>query len=70
MTGTAETGSPEFDKIYRLEVTVIPTNRAAAAASRIPTSSIAPRKRKYFAAQMRFKDSTTPVSLFSSGPLD
>jgi preprotein translocase subunit SecA len=28
MTGTAETEAPEFDKIYRLEVIVIPTNRA------------------------------------------
>jgi preprotein translocase subunit SecA len=27
MTGTAETEAAEFDKIYRLEVTVIPTNR-------------------------------------------
>ena len=27
MTGTAETEAPEFDKIYRLEVLVIPTNR-------------------------------------------
>jgi len=27
MTGTAETEAPEFDKIYRLEVIVIPTNR-------------------------------------------
>jgi preprotein translocase subunit SecA len=27
MTGTAETEAPEFDKIYKLEVTVIPTNR-------------------------------------------
>jgi preprotein translocase subunit SecA len=27
MTGTAETEAPEFDKIYRLEVTVIPTNQ-------------------------------------------
>jgi preprotein translocase subunit SecA len=27
MTGTAETEAPEFDKIYRLEVVVIPTNR-------------------------------------------
>ena len=26
MTGTAETEAPEFDKIYRLEVVVIPTN--------------------------------------------
>ncbi len=27
MTGTAETEAPEFEKIYRLEVVVIPTNR-------------------------------------------
>ena len=27
MTGTAETEAPEFDKIYRLEVMVIPTNK-------------------------------------------
>src|ERR1700733_10988828 len=28
MTGTAETEAPEFDKIYKLEVVAIPTNRA------------------------------------------
>jgi preprotein translocase subunit SecA len=28
MTGTAETEAPEFDKIYKLEVIVIPTNRS------------------------------------------
>src|SRR6202021_2085063 len=28
MTGTAETEAPEFDKIYKLEVVVIPTNKA------------------------------------------
>ena len=27
MTGTAETEAAEFDKIYKLEVVVIPTNR-------------------------------------------
>src|SRR4029079_8232521 len=27
MTGTAETEAPEFDKIYKLEVIAIPTNR-------------------------------------------
>ena len=27
MTGTAETEAPEFDKIYKLEVVVIPTNK-------------------------------------------
>jgi len=27
MTGTAETEAPEFDKIYKLEVLAIPTNR-------------------------------------------
>ena len=30
MTGTAETEAPEFEKIYRLEVVVIPTNRPIA----------------------------------------
>ena len=29
MTGTAETEAPEFDKIYKLEVLAIPTNRPA-----------------------------------------
>src|SRR5208283_1026799 len=28
MTGTAETEAPEFDKIYKLEVVAIPTNKA------------------------------------------
>src|SRR5260370_11090905 len=28
MTGTAETEASEFDKIYNLDVTLIPTNRA------------------------------------------
>ena len=27
MTGTAETEAAEFDKIYKLEIVVIPTNR-------------------------------------------
>ncbi len=31
MTGTAETEAAEFDKIYKLEVVVIPTNKHAAA---------------------------------------
>ena len=31
MTGTAETEASEFDKIYRLEVMVIPTNKIDAA---------------------------------------
>ena len=45
MTGTAETEAAEFEKIYKLEVTVIPTNRDACAASRIRTWCIAPKKR-------------------------
>jgi len=49
MTGTAETEAPEFDKIYRLEVTVIPTNRALL---RIENADVVYRteKEKYFAA--------------------
>src|SRR4030088_3713915 len=49
MTGTAETEAPEFDKIYKLEVIVIPTNRQM---SRLENPDIVYRteKEKYFAA--------------------
>jgi preprotein translocase subunit SecA len=48
MTGTAETEAAEFDKIYRLEVVVIPTNRKL---SRIEYPDVVYRteKEKYFA---------------------
>ncbi len=49
MTGTAETEAPEFDKIYKLEVTVIPTNRPLL---RVENPDIVYRteKEKYFAS--------------------
>jgi preprotein translocase subunit SecA len=49
MTGTAETEAPEFDKIYKLEVTVIPTNRTLL---RVENPDIVYRteKEKYYAA--------------------
>jgi preprotein translocase subunit SecA len=49
MTGTAETEAAEFDKIYKLQVTVIPTNRALL---RVENADIVYRteKEKYFAA--------------------
>ena len=49
MTGTAETEAPEFDKIYKLEVVVIPTNRTLL---RIENADVVYRteKEKYFAA--------------------
>ena len=49
MTGTAETEAAEFDKIYRLEVVVIPTNRQLL---RIENPDVVYRteKEKYFAA--------------------
>ena len=49
MTGTAETEAAEFDKIYRLEVVVIPTNKRLL---RIENPDIVYRteKEKYFAA--------------------
>jgi preprotein translocase subunit SecA len=49
MTGTAETEAAEFDKIYRLEVVVIPTNRTLL---RIENPDIVYRteKEKYFAS--------------------
>src|SRR6202162_4393945 len=48
MTGTAETEASEFDKIYKLEITVIPTNRAML---RIENPDVVYRtaKEKYFA---------------------
>jgi preprotein translocase subunit SecA len=63
MTGTAETEAPEFDKIYRLEVIVIPTNRTLL---RIENPDIVYRteKEKYFAASdeiQRLHDSGQPV---------
>jgi preprotein translocase subunit SecA len=49
MTGTAETEAAEFDKIYKLEVVVIPTNKEM---RRIENPDIVYRteKEKYFAA--------------------
>jgi preprotein translocase subunit SecA len=54
MTGTAETEAPEFDKIYKLEVVVIPTNKPLV---RIENSDIVYRteKEKYFAASDEIK---------------
>ncbi|HET7873689.1 MAG TPA: preprotein translocase subunit SecA, partial [Terriglobales bacterium] len=48
MTGTAETEAPEFEKIYKLQVMVIPTNRTLL---RIENADIVYRteKEKYFA---------------------
>jgi preprotein translocase subunit SecA len=48
MTGTAETEAAEFDKIYKLEITVIPTNRIM---QRIEFPDVVYRtaKEKYFA---------------------
>jgi len=49
MTGTAETESPEFEKIYRLEVMVIPTNQLMRRAEN-PDMVYRTEKEKYFAA--------------------
>ena len=45
MTGTAETEATEFGKIYNLDVMVIPTNKAAAAAGKC-RRRVPHRKRK------------------------
>ena len=63
MTGTAETEAAEFDKIYRLEVTVIPTNKPLL---RIENPDVVYRteKEKYFAAAdeiQRLHDTGQPV---------
>src|SRR5499427_6524043 len=49
MTGTAETEAAEFDKIYKLEVTVIPTNRPLLRKEN-PDMVYRTEKEKYFAA--------------------
>ncbi|HJZ81497.1 MAG TPA: preprotein translocase subunit SecA [Pyrinomonadaceae bacterium] len=49
MTGTAETEAAEFDKIYKLEVTVIPTNRQLLRKEN-PDVVYRTEKEKYFAA--------------------
>ncbi|HMK23452.1 MAG TPA: preprotein translocase subunit SecA, partial [Terriglobales bacterium] len=63
MTGTAETEAPEFDKIYKLEVVVIPTNKTLL---RIENPDVVYRteKEKYFAAAdeiQRLNESNQPV---------
>ncbi len=63
MTGTAETEAPEFDKIYRLEVVVIPTNKTL---RRLENPDIVYRteKEKYFAASdeiQRLNQTSQPV---------
>jgi preprotein translocase subunit SecA len=63
MTGTAETEAPEFEKIYKLEVIVIPTNRTLL---RLENPDIVYRteKEKYFAAAdeiQKLHDSNQPV---------
>jgi preprotein translocase subunit SecA len=63
MTGTAETEAPEFDKIYRLEVIVIPTNRTLLRQEN-PDIVYRTEKEKYFAAAdeiQRLHDSSQPV---------
>jgi preprotein translocase subunit SecA len=63
MTGTAETEAPEFDKIYRLEVLVIPTNRTLLRQEN-PDIVYRTEKEKYFAAAdeiQRLHESGQPV---------
>ena len=55
MTGTAETEAAEFEKIYKLEVTVIPTNRPMIR-KEIPTSSTAPKRRNSATPPKRSKN--------------
>ena len=63
MTGTAETEAPEFEKIYRLEVVVIPTNRVLLRKEN-PDIVYRTEKEKYFAAAdeiQRLHESGQPV---------
>src|SRR5450432_4618806 len=63
MTGTAETEAPEFDKIYRLEVMVIPPNKPM---RRLENPDVVYRmeKEKYYSAAdeiQRLHDTGQPV---------
>ena len=63
MTGTAETEATEFEKIYKLEVVVIPTNRALLRKEN-PDVVYRTEKEKYFAAAdeiQRLNQSGQPV---------
>jgi preprotein translocase subunit SecA len=63
MTGTAETEAPEFDKIYKLEVVVIPTNKTLLRKEN-PDVVYRTEKEKYFAAAdeiQKLHDSSQPV---------
>ncbi len=63
MTGTAETEAPEFDKIYKLEVVVIPTNKQLLRKEN-PDVVYRTEKEKYFAAAdeiARLHESNQPV---------
>jgi preprotein translocase subunit SecA len=54
MTGTAETEAPEFDKIYKLEVVVIPTNRTMQRLE-FPDVVYRTEREKYFAVADEIK---------------
>jgi preprotein translocase subunit SecA len=58
MTGTAETEAPEFDKIYKLEVVVIPTNKPL---RRVENPDIVYRtgREKYTAAAQEIEELNT-----------
>jgi preprotein translocase subunit SecA len=63
MTGTAETEAPEFDKIYKLEVVVIPTNKTLLRKEN-PDVVYRTEKEKYFAAAdeiQKLHESQQPV---------
>jgi preprotein translocase subunit SecA len=63
MTGTAETEATEFEKVYRLEVMVIPTNRTLLRLEH-PDVVYRTEKEKYFAAAdeiQKLNDSSQPV---------
>ena len=68
MTGTAETEAAEFDKIYKLEVMVIPTNRPML---RIENPDVVYRteKEKYYAVADEIHSCTSTASRYWSEPL-
>ena len=60
MTGTAETEAAEFQKIYNIDVTVVPTNRTDDPQGELRTWSTAPRTRSSATPPRKSRSTTKP----------
>ena len=68
MTGTADTEAEEFHKIYKLDVTVVPTNQADVAQGRTTTSSTRTSAASSARSSTRSRTATSAASRCWSAP--